>query len=53
MKVCAFELSEAKDVEYGAVPKPASFDGGSFTATEEPRIVAATATVMSARIRNC
>jgi len=35
MNVCAFVLSDVKDDEYGAVPKPASFGGGSFTATEE------------------
>ena len=53
MKACAFVLSVAKVAEYGAVPNPASLGGGLFTATDEPRIVAATATVMSARIRNC
>jgi hypothetical protein len=51
LAVCASYV--VKDTESCAVPKPELFGGGLFVATAEPTIVAATATVTRARIRNC
>ena len=42
-----------KVAESSAVPKPKFFGCGVFVATAEPTIVAATATTMRARIKNC
>ena len=53
MTLAAWALYVVKDTESCAVPKPELFGGGLFVATAEPTIVAATATVTRARIRNC
>ena len=53
MTLAVWASFDVNDTESCAVPKPAFFGGGLFVATAEPTIVAATATVMRARIRNC
>ncbi len=53
MTLAACASYDVKETEYRAVPNPAFFGGGLFMATAEPTMVAATATVMRARMRNC
>src|SRR3984957_8223413 len=49
----ACDLYVGNEMAHAADPNPAFFGGGLFIATAEPTIVAATATVIRARIRNC